>query len=79
MKEIDPFVKYKKYRYEFYNLAKRKARKEYKCDYCHKIIKKGETYVYYRDPRYEGLKGKPLFYETYRICLECWNKREKEV
>ncbi len=77
MKEIDLFKKYnrpKHKNYQFYNLAKRKARKEYKCDYCHKTIKKGETYIYYRDPRHEGLMGRPLFYETYRVCLECWNK-----
>ena len=77
MKEIDFLKKFnrpKNKNYQFYNLAKRKAKKEYKCDYCYKIIKKGEIYIYYRNPRYEGLKGKPLFYETFRVCLKCFEK-----
>lgn len=83
MKEIDFFKRYEKYRYEFYNLAKRRAKKEYKCSYCHKTIKKGETYIYYRDPKYEGLMGRPLFMRYIEYVLNVGIKNfqmiEKEI
>ena len=35
--------------------TKRKARKEYKCDYCESIIKKGEIYILFesKEPKYK--------------------------
>ena len=49
---------------EFYNTRYPKAMKQYKCEFCGKIIEKGERYFYYAG-KYDG-----RFFTT-KYCLIC--------
>jgi hypothetical protein len=62
------------------------ARKEYSCDYCNSLIKKGDKYIFGegRDPKYDGdnidnLKQTGIAYYRYRICLRHKRYKLKEL
>ena len=60
---VDDFAK-------FYSIKIRKARKEYKCSECNRIIEIGEKYEYVRGLWEEG-------FNTYRTCLDCLSIRNE--